>query len=107
VSNEACEARAGRVRSAADLETGIVLDRGDGVGVGLGDVPTHAAAEVVEERPDLGVNTLDFEEDGAVGLVHDPAGQGSIGGEVSGGGPESDTLNTPGKHDALADHEEV
>ncbi len=50
-------------------------------------------AEILEESVQIAAESGGFEADGAVGQVHDPAGEAGAAGDVGGGGAEADALD--------------
>lgn len=85
----------GLIGFGADMRVDLTLDEAGGL-----------LAEVGEEGVEIGLGTLGFEHDGAIGLVSDPSGDGQPLGTGSGPHAEADALDSALKDDALAgDHE--
>lgn len=85
---------------AADGEGVLLRAVGDGEAVGGVDVVGQESVEAIKVDVDGVGCALDFEQDGAVGLVADPAGDGACGvllvvgvGEILSGGAEADSLD--------------
>jgi hypothetical protein len=70
------------------------------------DVAAHGLAEGGQVVPHRFQGALEFEEDGAIRLVLDPAADVAAAGDCLGGEAEADALDTSGKGDLLAEHGE-
>jgi len=80
-------------RLGADRELFFVSAFGEIGAVGAGDIASHAFRDSQEEEVDFLFVALRFEQDRAIGLVADKAGEGKRVGALGRRGAEADSLD--------------